>query len=87
MLRQLLTMLAVLSGLAAAPAAAEVRAAEPRTQVAGAAEIAVCADCAAAIGLPLDTAPAALRISVESRRLPAVTSVRAVLVKVDRARE
>ena len=87
MLRQLLTMLAVLSGLAAAPAAAEVRAAEVQAQVADAADIVVTAERAAVVAQQLVRAPALDTGDEYAAPKRAFVASSAVRIKVDRARE
>ena len=87
MLRQLLTMLAVLSGLAAAPAAAEVRAAEVQAQVADAADIVVTAERTAVVAQQLVHTPALDTADEYADPKRALAAPSAVRIKADRARE
>ena len=85
MLRRLLTLFALLSGLAATPAGAEARANISDTQVQAASEIVVIAEAR------IVRAPIAERSEPASQTRPIATTTAvlapAVRLKVDRARE
>lgn len=87
MFRQLLTILAVLSGLAAFPAAAELRTAEPRAQLANSVDLVVTAERAAVVALRLRMVPKRHVRTGMVFRVQDAAILPTVYVGIDRARE